>query len=53
VRSCIQHLEEKIEALDFSGTLIYLEERYEKPYIKMIEKAEAKRKQPESLENGN
>ncbi|TNV86039.1 hypothetical protein FGO68_gene9977 [Halteria grandinella] len=37
LRSCIQHLDEKIEGLDFSGTLAYLEERYEKPYLAMIE----------------
>jgi len=30
-------LDEKIKGLDFSGTLGYLEERYEKPYMAMIE----------------
>lgn len=44
LRSCIQHLDEKIEGLDFSGTLKYLEERYEKPYLAMLEERASENK---------
>ena len=38
LKGCIQHLAENVKELDFSGTLSYLEERYEKPYLELAEK---------------
>jgi len=41
LRSCIQSLDDKIEELDFSALLNYLEERYEKPYLKIAQNQES------------
>ena len=50
LRGCIQHLDEKIEELDFSAAIHYLEERYEKPYNEMLEKRGEVNKQIEITE---
>ena len=40
LRSCVQHLAERVPELDFSAMIGYLEERYEKPYLKLAERKE-------------
>lgn len=36
----MQHLAERVPELDFSTMIGYLEERYEKPYLKLAERKE-------------
>lgn len=43
-------MDERIEELDFSAAIHYLEERYEKPYNEMLEKRGEVNKQIEITE---
>ena len=40
LRSCVQHLAERVPELDFTAMIGYLEERYEIPYLKLGERKE-------------
>ena len=40
LKSCIQHLDNKIEELDFGALINFLEEQYEKPLLQVGEKKE-------------